>query len=388
MSDVPIYLDNHSTTKIDPSVLDEMMPYLKNEYGNASSITHAFGDEARDAVERSRSQIANSIGAKPEEIVFTSGATESNNLAIMGLANHSRNKKRRLISVASEHKATLDPLKKLTKKGFEVHLLNPKSDGMIDLNDLERELNDETLLVSIMSANNEIGTLQNLGEISKACSAVGAFFHTDAVQSLGKVPFDLSLHPTDLASFSGHKLHGPKGVGVLYVRSGAPRIRLEPLFYGGGHENGFRSGTLNVPAIVGFGKATEIAMQNQTEIANRTSALRDELFDLLNSRIDGIQLNGPPLDSPNRLPGNLNIQIEGVDGEALAMSTRSVAFSTGSACTSANPEPSHVLQSIGLTEDQAKSSIRLGLSKFTTRDEIVRASEHLSESVQRLRGLN
>jgi cysteine desulfurase len=390
----PVYLDNHATTRVDPRVIEAMLPYFSDHYGNAGSTSHSFGWHARDAVDQARETVARAINASPREIVFTSGATESNNLAIRGVADRTRRRGNHLISVATEHKAVLDPLARLGRRGFEATLLpvtpaNQSNTGWLDPQQLIDSLREDTLLASIMWANNEIGVIHPLAEISAALQQRGVLFHCDATQAVGKLSVDVRAIPVDLMSFSAHKIHGPKGVGALYVRRNSPPLRLEPLLDGGGQEQGLRSGTLNVPGIVGFAKALELAVAECAEEAQRQRELRDRLFAGLQSAITGVTLNGPTLDDPElRLAGNLNCRFDYVDGEALMMNLREVAVSSGSACTSTNPEPSHVLRALGLDSDQARSSLRFGLGRFTTADEIDFAIHAIAATVTKLRKMS
>ncbi len=391
---VPVYLDNHATTRVDPRVLEAMLPYFSQVYGNAASTTHAFGWEAKDAVDGARERIAAAIGASPREIVFTSGATESNNLAIRGLAERSRRRGNHLITVATEHKAVLDPIQRLGRHGFEVTVLaveqapSPRA-GSLDLNALAAAIRDDTLLVSVMLANNEIGLVHPLAEIGRICRERGVLLHCDATQALGRLPIDVGNLGVDLASFSAHKIYGPKGIGALYVRRSQPHVRLEAQIAGGGHEHGLRSGTLNVPGIVGFAKAIELCLAEMSTEQPRLTGLRNRLFQGLTAAIDDVSLNGPALDlSGVRLAGNLNVSFAYVDGEALIMNIKDLAVSSGSACTSANPEPSHVLRALGLSEDATRSSLRFGLGRFNTADEVEFAISSVAAAVGRLRKLS
>lgn len=393
MSQSPIYLDNHATTRVDPRVVEAMLPYFDRTYGNAASTSHVFGWEARDAVDQAREQIAAAIGAGPKELVFTSGATESNNLAIRGIALRQRRKGNHLVSVETEHKAVLDPLTRLARRGYEVTLLKAEpagspTAGLIDPQQVADAIRDDTLLVSVMLANNEIGVIQPLAEIGRLCKERGVLLHCDATQAVGKLPVDVQALEVDLLSFTAHKMYGPKGVGALYVRRRQPSVRLEPQIDGGGQEGGMRSGTLNVPGIVGFAKALEICQGELPAEADRQAALRDRLYAGLQAEIAGVTLNGPALDRPGlRLPGNLNVSFADVDGEALMMSMRPVAVSSGSACTSANPEPSHVLRALGLSDDLTRASLRYGLGRFNTADEIELAVASTAQAVDKLRKL-
>ncbi|MFI4874242.1 MAG: cysteine desulfurase family protein [Blastopirellula sp. JB062] len=392
MTDLPIYLDNHATTRLDPRVLEAMTPYFLKQYGNAGSVGHLFGEAAREAVERARETLAGGLGASANEILFTSGATESNNLAIRGVWQHRRRRGNHVVSVTTEHKAVLDPLAKLARLGAEVTLLSPQPQGaanagQIDPQQLADALRDDTALVSIMAANNEIGVLQPLAEIGQICQRRGIPFHCDATQAVGKMPLDFDSLGIDLASFSAHKFYGPKGCGALYVRSRGKRIRLEPQVEGGGQERGLRSGTLNVPGIIGMAAALEGCLDEISTEIPRQAEMRDRLWAELQAAIAGVTLNGPACTPELRLAGNLNVSFAGVDGEALMMNVREIAVSSGSACTSANPTPSHVLQAIGLSEDAARSSLRFGLGRFNTPDDIEFAVRHVSAAVARLRQL-
>ncbi|HYL94112.1 MAG TPA: IscS subfamily cysteine desulfurase [Alphaproteobacteria bacterium] len=382
---LPIYLDNHATTPMDPRVLEAMLPYFSQKFGNAASRNHQFGWEAEAAVETAREQIAKLIGATSKEIIFTSGATESDNLAIKGVAEMYREKGNHIITAVTEHKAVLDTCKRLEKYGYKVTYLPVKPDGLVDLNQLKEAFTDKTILVSIMAANNEIGVLQPVEEIGKLCRERGVLFHSDAVQALGKVPLDVNKMNIDLASLTGHKLYGPKGCGALYVRRRNPRVQLSAIIDGGGHERGMRSGTLNVPGIVGFGKACEIAMNEMPEESRRVRALRDRLKDKLTGSLDQVFINGT---MEHRLPGNLNISFLYVEGESLLMGINDIAVSSGSACTSATLEPSYVLKSLGLGDDVAHSSIRFGVGRFNTEAEIDYVAGRLIEVVSKLRELS
>lgn len=397
---LPIYLDNHATTRIDPRVLDAMMPFLTDVYGNAASRSHSFGWAADHAVETARAQVASLIGATPKEIVFTSGATESNNLALKGAveawgAVHSQNAEATVTGVvvtpavvtqATEHKAVLDPCARLGKQGCRVTVLPVLPDGCVDLHKLGLALDEEKpLLVSIMWANNEIGTIQPIGEIGQMCRERGVLFHTDAAQAAGKLPIDVNESSVDLLSISGHKVYGPKGVGALFVRRRNPQVRIAEQMHGGGHERGMRSGTLNVPAIVGLGAACALAAAEMEEEAARLSALRDRLQARLESALDHVRVNG---SRDHRLPGNLNMTFQHVDSESLMMGLKDVAVSSGSACTSAAIEPSHVLRALGLNEEAAHSSIRFGLGRFNTEAEIHYVADRLIDVVNKLRELS
>jgi cysteine desulfurase len=382
---LPIYMDNHATTPLDPRVLDAMMPYLTSTFGNAASRNHSFGWEAEKAVEIAREQIAKLIGATAKEIIFTSGATESNNLAIKGIAEMYRERGNHIITQVTEHKAVLDTCKRMEKAGFRVTYLPVKADGLIDLDDLRRAIDDKTILVTIMFANNEIGVIQPVAEIGKICREKGVIFHTDAVQAVGKVPVDVNSMNIDVLSLSGHKIYGPKGVGALYVRRRNPRVQISEQINGGGHERGMRSGTLNVPGIVGLGKACEISREEMASEDKRLRALRDKLKTKLESSLDYIHVNG---SMEHRLPGNLNMSFVYVEGESLLMGINDVAVSSGSACTSATLEPSYVLKALGLGDDVAHSSIRFGLGRFNTEAEVDYVSDKVIDIVQKLRELS
>ncbi len=378
----PVYLDNHATTRTDPQVVEAMLPYFTEQYGNAASVSHRFGWEAEEAVERAREQVARAIGAETREIIFTSGATESNNLAIKGLAQAATRRGKHLVTCSSEHKAILDPMKRLARQGWDVTIVDCDDYGGVSANAIAGALTDQTALVSIMAANNEVGTINPIGEIGRLCHERGIVFHTDAAQAVGKIPLDVRRDEVDLLSLSAHKFYAPKGIGALYVRRRDPQVRLQPLFDGGGHERGFRSGTLPVPLLVGLGMAAELAVARLPEESRRILELRERLHEGLASRVPGIRLNGHPGD---RLPGNLNLSFSDVDGEALMMAMRDVAVSSGSACSAADPEPSHVLLAMGLSEDLARSSLRFGLGRFTTSEEIDFAIESVARAVERLR---
>jgi cysteine desulfurase len=384
---LPIYMDNHATTPLDPRVLEAMLPYFNERFGNAASRNHQFGWEAEQAVETAREQIAKLIGASAKEIIFTSGATESDNLAIKGVAEMYREKGNHIITAVTEHKAVLDTCKRLEKQGYRVTYLPVQADGLISLDDLKRAIDDKTILVSIMAANNEIGVIQPIDEIGAICKERGVLFHTDAVQAAGKVPIDVNKSNIHLASLSAHKMYGPKGVGALYVRRKNPRVQLTAIIDGGGHERGMRSGTLNVPGIVGFGKAAELAMQEMPEESKRTSYLRDKLMNKFLSNLDEVKVNGT-MEPGQHLPGNLNISFIYVEGESLLMGINEIAVSSGSACTSATLEPSYVLKSLGLGDDVAHSSIRFGIGRFNTEAEVDYVADKLIEVVKKLRELS
>ena len=381
---LPIYMDNHATTPLDPRVLEAMMPYLTDVFGNAASRSHVFGWKAEEAVERSRELIGGLVGATGKEIVFTSGATESDNLAIKGVAGFYKDKGNHIITARTEHKAVLDTCKRLEREGYEVTYLNVAKDGRVDPDDVAKAITPKTILVTIMLANNEIGTIHPIKEIGAVTRAKGVLFHVDAVQGAGKVPFDVDEMNVDLASLTAHKIYGPKGVGALYVRR-KPRVRLQPMIDGGGHERGMRSGTLNVPGIVGFAKAAELALATREEEATRIARLRDRLESELTRRLDFVYLNG---SKAHRLPGNSNLSFAFVEGEGLMMAIKDVAVSSGSACTSASLEPSYVLRALGVGEDLAHTSIRFGLGRFTTEEEVDYVANHVAEKVTRLRELS
>jgi len=380
----PVYLDHQATTPVDPRVLTAMLPFFGLNFGNAASRAHSFGWAAEKAVEHARKRVAHLAGAQPREIVFTSGATESNNLAIKGAAeaNPARS---HFITVATEHRAVLDPLRHLERQGARVTVLEPRPDGLLDPDQLRRAILPETLLASVMYANNEIGVLQPVAEIGAICRERGVLFHCDAAQAFGKVPMDVNALHIDLMSASAHKMYGPKGIGFLYVRRSAPRFPLAAQMDGGGHENGLRSGTLNVPAIVGFGEACAICAREMPEESARLAAWRDCLLERLTAALDGVTVNGSLVQ---RLPGNLNVSFAGVDAESLLMALPDVALSTGSACTSGTPEPSHVLRALGVSDELAHSSIRIGLGRFNTGEELDHAAHRLIESVKKLRALS
>jgi cysteine desulfurase len=378
-------MDNHATTPLDPRVLEAMMPYLTTVFGNAASRNHSFGWEAEAAVEKAREQVAKLIGATAKEIIFTSGATESNNLAIKGIAEMYKERGNHIITQVTEHKATLDTCKRLEKYGYRVTYLPVKADGLIDIEDLKRAMDDKTILVTIMIANNEIGVVQPVAEIGKLCHEKGVLFHTDGVQAVGKIPVDVNAMHIDALSLSAHKIYGPKGVGALYVRRRNPRVQISGQIDGGGHERGMRSGTLNVPGIVGLGKACEIAGEEMKAETERLSALRDKLKAKLESNLDYVHVNG---SMEHRLPGNLNVSFVYVEGESLLMGINDIAVSSGSACTSATLEPSYVLKALGLGDDVAHSSIRFGLGRFNNEAEVDYVGDKLVDVVQKLRELS
>jgi cysteine desulfurase len=382
---LPLYMDNHATTPLDPRVLEAMIPYFTKVFGNAASRNHSFGWEAEAAVEKAREQIAKLIGATAKEIIFTSGATESNNLAIKGIAEMYKERGNHIITQATEHKAVLDTCKRLEKSGYRVTYLPVKADGLVDLEDLKRAMDEKTILVSIMFANNEIGVLQPVAEIGKLCHERGVLFHTDAVQAVGKIPVNVNAMNIDALSLSGHKIYGPKGVGALYVRRRNPRVQISEQINGGGHERGMRSGTLNVPGIVGLGKACELAGEEMESESKRLTALRDKLKAKLEGSLDYIHVNGT---MEHRLPGNLNMSFVYVEGESLLMGINEIAVSSGSACTSATLEPSYVLKALGLGDDVAHSSIRFGLGRFNTEAEVDYVADKIIDVVQKLRELS
>lgn len=378
-----IYLDHQATTPADARVVEAMLPWFDREFGNAASRTHAYGWRAEAAVEIAREAIARAIGARePAEIVFTSGATESDNLAILGVARAARARGAdHVVTAATEHRAVLEPCEALAREGFHVTVVSVDRDGLVDPGAIEAVLTERTALVSVMAANNEIGVLQPIDAIAAICRARGVLFHSDAAQAVGKVPLDVASSGFDLLSLTAHKLYGPKGIGALYVRSGRPRVRIEPLFYGGGHERGLRPGTLPVPLIVGFGRAVEIAMAERDSEAVRIAALRERLFERLAS-VGGVARNG---HATARLAGNLNVAIEGIEADALVVALRDVALSTGSACSSADPAPSHVLRALGLPDAAVRGSIRLGLGRGTTEAEVDAAAARICEEIGALR---
>ena len=378
----PIYLDSHATTPVDPRVLDAMLPFFTEHFGNAASRNHPFGWKTSKAVEQAREQVGALIGARFRDLVFTSGATESNNLAIKGVAARAPGDRRHIVTVSTEHRAVLDPCRAMERDGCRVTYLEVDREGRIDLDRLRGAVGSDTLLISAMSANNEIGVLHPLAEVAEIAHAQGALFHCDAAQSAGLVPFNITELGVDLVSLSAHKMYGPKGVGALYVAKRDPAIDLEALIDGGGHERGYRSGTLNVPAIVGFGKAAELCGESADADAARLRVLRDRLWTAL-SMLDGIHMNGP---MEPRLPNNLNVHVDDVHGESLLKAIAAdVAVSSGAACATASAEPSHVLRAMGLSDEQARASIRFGLGRFTTGPEIDAAAEIVIKTVRHLR---
>jgi len=382
---LPIYMDHHATTPVDPRVMDAMLPFFTQKFGNAASRNHTFGLEAHDAVEAARRQIAAAVGALEAEIIFTSGATESNNLALRGVIRQHTAKGNHFITTAIEHSAILDTARNLELSGVEVTYLPVGSDGIVDPESVRKAITERTVLISVMFANNEIGTIQPIRAIGAIARERDILFHTDAAQALGKLPIDVSADNIDLMSLSAHKTYGPKGVGALYVRKRKPRIRLAPMIHGGGHERGMRSGTLPVPLIVGFGKAAEIAVSEMDSETQRVGALRDKLKSLLMSRLDGVTVNG---SETRRLPNNLNLSFAGVDGESVLLGLKDVAVSTGSACSTAEPEASHVLKAIGLAPDRLQSSIRFGLGRFNAEEEVEYVANELVKVIADLRKLS
>lgn len=380
----PIYLDNNSTTPMDPRVLEAMLPYFNEKFGNAASRNHSFGWSAEEAVDYSREQVARLIGSTSKEIIFTSGATEANNLAIKGVYEMYGSQGNHMITVTTEHKATLDACKKVEKMGGEVTYLSPSEDGLINLTDLEAAITDKTILITVMYGNNEIGVVQDIKGISAIAKKNGILFHTDATQAVGKIPVDVNEDGIDLLSFTAHKMYGPKGVGALYVRRKNPRVKVTSQMDGGGHERGMRSGTLNVPGIVGFGKACEVCQNEMADEAIRLSTMRDRLEKELLT-IEEAYVNG---NTEHRLPHVANISFKFVEGEGLMMGTKDIAVSSGSACTSASLEPSYVLKSLGLDDELAHSSLRFGLGRFTTDEEIDFAINHVKEAVHKLREMS
>jgi cysteine desulfurase len=382
----PVYMDNHATTRVDSRVLDAMLPYFTEKFGNAASRNHSFGWEAEEAVGRSREQIAALIGAKSKEIIFTSGATESDNLAIKGVVEFYKDKGNHIITCVTEHKAVLDSCRALERAGkATVTYLPVDKYGMVDPDAVRNAITDKTVLITIMWANNEIGTIHPIAEIGKIAKEKGIVFHTDAVQAIGKVPVDVEKAGVDLASITAHKIYGPKGIGAIWVRSKGPRIRISPQMDGGGHERGMRSGTLNVPGIVGLGAACEIAGKEMPDEAQRLIELRSQLQAGLFERLDEIYVNGHPTE---RLPGNLNVSFAYVEGESLLMGINDIAVSSGSACTSATLEPSYVIRALGIDDELAHSSIRFGLGRFNTEEEVDYVTDRVSKEVKRLRDMS
>ena len=383
-NDQPIYLDYQATTPMDPRVLEAMMPYFTHQFGNPHSRSHSYGWEAEEGVEKARGQVAKLIGADEKEVIFTSGATESNNLAIRGVAEFYKDRKNHIVTTVTEHKCVLDTCRHLEQSGFEVTYLPVQKNGLIDLEALRAAVTDKTVVVSVMAVNNEIGVIQPLAEIGKICREKKAFFHTDAAQAAGKIPLDVEAMNIDLMSISGHKIYGPKGIGALYVRR-KPRVRLVPLIVGGGQERGFRSGTLPTPLCVGLGEAAEIAMNEMEGEAKRLAKLQARMLKGLQDRLPEIFVNG---DLEHRIPGNLNISFAYVEGESLMMGIKNLAVSSGSACTSASLEPSYVLRALGVEEELAHTSLRIGLGRFTTEHEVDTAVEELVRHVKKLREMS
>ena len=381
----PIYMDNQATTPVDPRVLDAILPYFRERFGNAASRNHKFGWDAEEAVERARKQVADLINASPREIVFTSGATESDNLALKGVAEMYQEKGNHIITCVTEHKAILDSAKHLEKNGVRITFLPVQKNGLIDPRELEAAITDKTILISIMTVNNEVGVVQDIREIGRIARKHGVLFHTDAVQAIGKIPFDVEGMNVDIASLSAHKMYGPKGVGAIYVRRRNPRVLLSPMIDGGGHERGMRSGTLNVPGIVGFGKAAELAREELPGESARILALRERLRARLENSLDEVFING---DMEHRIPGNLNMSFAYVEGESLLMGIDDIAVSSGSACTSASLEPSYVLKALGVGEDLAHTSIRFGIGRFNTEEEVDYVADKVTATVRRLRELS
>jgi cysteine desulfurase len=381
----PVYLDNNATTKVDDRVVQAMLPYYTDKYGNAASRQHEFGWSAEAAVESARARVASLVGASPSEIVFTSGATESINLALKGAAESLQERGDHIITAVTEHRAVLDTVDTLERHGFTITRLAVDRYGMVHPDDVAKAMTPRTILVSIMTANNEIGTIAPIAEIGRICRARGVRFHTDATQAAGKIPLDIQSLNVDLMSFSAHKMYGPKGIGALYLRASRPALRLVPQIDGGGHERGLRSGTVNVPGIVGFGTAAEIAMRELTRDAHHTARLRDRLVRELDGALPDVTLNGHPAE---RLPNNACLSFGGVDADRLMMDMKDLAVSTGSACSSASPSPSHVLKAIGLTRENIRSTLRFGLGRFTTEEEISYAVGRIRDTVLKARGMS
>jgi cysteine desulfurase len=385
MPQLPIYMDNHATTRTDPRVVAAMLPYFSEQYGNAASRMHVFGQYAEQAVKAARHQIAECIDAEPRELIFTSGATESNNLAIKGLAHHLSHRGRHLVTLTTEHRSVLDPMSHLEHDGWKVSRVPVQADGLVNLTAVEEALQPDTVLVSIMLANNEIGVLQPVKELCRMCHTRGILFHTDATQAVGKIPVSVRELEIDLLSFTAHKIYGPKGVGALFIRRQGSRVRLEPLLDGGGQEQGLRSGTLAVPLIVGFAEACRLAVSELAGESARLLHLREQLWQGLKEKIDNIRLNGA---WEPRLPGNLNVSFNWVKGESLLLELRDIALSSGSACTSMESEPSHVLRGLGLDDELADASLRFGLGRYNTAEEVAYVVQRVADVVNRLRKLS
>ena len=380
-----IYMDHHATTPTDSRVLERMLPFFNEDFGNASSRHHSFGWKARDAVAQARRQVADLIGADPREIYFTSGATESNNLAIKGFVRGKEERPLHLVTMSTEHEAVLDPYRALEREGIEVTYLAPRSDGLIDLDAFQEALRENTRFVSVMMANNEIGVLQPLYELGQITASRGIVLHSDAAQAVGKVPINIKSLGVDLMSITAHKMYGPKGIGALYVRRGRPRPKLEALFDGGGHENGLRPGTVNVPGAVGFGAAAEICREEMTSESRRVSHLRDRLLGGLTENLSGVTVNG---SMQYRLPHSLNVSFDCLEGESLLLALGDIAVSSGAACASANPKPSHVLHAIGVSEERARASIRFGLGRSTSEAQVDYVIGKVVSIVNRLREMS
>ena len=385
MVSTPIYMDSHATTRTDPRVVEAMLPYFSEHYGNAASRTHAFGWTAADAIDTARRQIATLIGARSSEIVFTSGATEANNLAIKGVVEPRRHERRHIITVVIEHRAVLDACRRVEQHGCRVTYLPVRSDGLVDLDELTRAITPETVLITVMTANNEIGVMQPIAEIGAIAKAHGVLCHSDAAQAAGKTPLDVKALDVDLLSLSAHKMYGPKGIGALYVRRRDPRVQLSPMMDGGGHERGLRSGTLNVTGAVGFGAAAQLCAQELDADDEHTRRLRDRLWDGLQRELTDLRLNG---SADRRLPNNLNVSFAHVDGEALLMGLDDIAVSSGSACTTTTREPSYVIKALGAGDQMARASIRFGLSRYNSDEEVDYVVAKVAATVRHLRELS